>query len=282
MGDVRGRPARDRGTRTSSFGRALAPRARWRWDRHGTQPASGRVDLDLEATDDCDPASAADVAFVAHSRDDVGRLIRAVRGQAALSAEDVQGIAARCDQAGNGPWRAFLEPDGGMGGSNVTWIGDRRCRGDASPNLWRGRRHQGHARPHRSLLRSEAEAAGRRHGLRHGQVPGLARQREDCAAHPWGAPQARGWHLLHFRLPMGRATRRLHLPRWQAAQNQRNRALRRETTLPRPQARLRCLPAGTRMLPEGVAARYVAHDVHEDARDVAQGIGGSLPHSTRG
>lgn len=63
----------------------------------------------LGLTHDCDPASAADVAFVAHSRDDVGRLIRAVRGQAALSAEDVQRIAVQCDQASSGPWRAFLE-----------------------------------------------------------------------------------------------------------------------------------------------------------------------------
>jgi hypothetical protein len=78
----------------------------------------------LRLTHDCDPAPAADVAFVAHSRDDVGRLVRAVRGQTALSAEDVQAITARCDQASSGPWRAFLESDGGIGGSNVIWIGE--------------------------------------------------------------------------------------------------------------------------------------------------------------
>jgi hypothetical protein len=85
----------------------------------------------------------------------------------------------------------------------------------------------------RSLLRPEAEAAGRRHGLRHRQVPGLARQgEEDYAAHPrLGAPQARRWHLQHFGLPMGRATRRLHLSKRQAAQNQWNRALGWETAL---------------------------------------------------
>ena len=53
---------------------------------------------------------------------------------------------------------------------------------------------------------------------------------------------------------MGRTTRRLHLPRWQAAEDQRHRALRRQTALSRPQARLRCLPTATPMLPEGVAA----------------------------
>jgi hypothetical protein len=86
----------------------------------------------LRLTHDCDPASAADVAFVAHSRDDVGRLVRAVRGQTALSAEDVQRIAARCDQASNGPWQAFLESDGGMGGSSMIWIGE----GDYNPDLY--------------------------------------------------------------------------------------------------------------------------------------------------
>ena len=89
----------------------------------------------------------------------------------------------------------------------------RRCGGDAGSDLRRGRRHQDHARPHRSLLRSEAEAAGRRHGLRHGQVPGLAGQgEEDHAAHPGlGAAQARGWHILDARTSAGTGRRGVYI-----------------------------------------------------------------------
>jgi transposase len=114
------------------------------------------------------------------------------------------------------------------------------------------------ARPHRGLLRPEAEAAGRRHGLRYGQVPGLAREGEaDHAAHPGvGAPQARGRQILHFGFPLGRPTRHLHLPQRQAAQNQRNGALRRETALPRPQERLRCVPAARSVRHEECAAPH--------------------------
>ena len=53
------------------------------------------------------------------------------------------------------------------------------------PHLRRGCRDQDDDRPHRAALRSEAEAARRRHGLRDGQVPRLAGQgEEDHAAHP--------------------------------------------------------------------------------------------------
>ena len=96
----------------------------------------------------------------------------------------------------------------------------RRCRGDAGAHLRRGRRDQDDDRPHRSMLRSEAEAAGRRHGLRHGQVPGLAGEgEEDHAAHSGlGQERAQGRHLLTLRLPLGQEARRLHLPQRQAAQ----------------------------------------------------------------
>ena len=66
----------------------------------------------------------------------------------------------------------------------------------------------------------------------------------------WERPKREDGIFSTLGLPLGRTTRRLHLPQWQAAQNQRNRALRRETALPRPQARLRCLPAASSMLPE--------------------------------
>jgi hypothetical protein len=86
----------------------------------------------MRLTRDLGPASEADVAFVAHSRDDIGRLVRAIRGQARLTAEDIRQIAARSDQASNGPWQAFLESDGGMPGSNMISIPG----GDYEPDLY--------------------------------------------------------------------------------------------------------------------------------------------------
>jgi hypothetical protein len=41
-------------------------------------------------------------------------------------------IRARCDAASPGPWRAFLEEDGGLGGSSVIWVTD----GDEVPDLY--------------------------------------------------------------------------------------------------------------------------------------------------
>ena len=103
---------------------------RWRIERESNGIATVLVHhrdgstSNLRLTHDADPAPAADVAFVAHSRDDLDRLVRAVRGQVALSAEDARWIADRCDRASKGLWRVFLESDGGMGGSNVIWIGE--------------------------------------------------------------------------------------------------------------------------------------------------------------
>ena len=66
-----------------------------------------------------------------------------------------------------------------------------------------------------ALLRPEAQAADRRHGLWHGQVPRLAREGEaDHAAHPGvGQEQARGRHILALGLRTWTGARRLHLSR---------------------------------------------------------------------
>ena len=61
----------------------------------------------------------------------------------------------------------------------------------------------------------------------------------------WERPKREDGTFSTLGLPLGQATRRLHLSQWQAAQNQRNRALRRQAALPRPQARLRCVPAAS-------------------------------------
>ena len=148
----------------------------------------------------------------------------------------------------------------------------RRRRGDAGPDLRRGRGHQDDARPHRSLLRSEAEAACRRHRLRHGQVPGLAGQgEEDRAAHPGlGAPQARGWHLLHAPTSAGTdGAASTSAPTGKLLQDQRHRARRHDQRYRASQGRLRCLPTRAQCCPKMPRA-ISARDVHEDARDVAR------------
>lgn len=81
---------------------------------------------------DLAPASAADVAFVAHARDDLARLITALVGGAELTATEWATIAARSDSASPGPWTPFLTDDGGIGGSNVIWVSDD----DDQPDLY--------------------------------------------------------------------------------------------------------------------------------------------------
>ena len=69
-------------------------------------------------------------------------------------------------------------------------------------------------RPHRSLLRSEAQAACGRHRLRNGKVPRLAGQREeDHTAYPGvGEERSGGRHLLALGLHLGQAAWPLYLP----------------------------------------------------------------------
>lgn len=64
-----------------------------------------------------------DEEFVAHCRDDLGRLIACARGELELTAGELDEIEARCERAGPGPWVLWLESDGGLGGSNVIIVG---------------------------------------------------------------------------------------------------------------------------------------------------------------
>src|SRR5262245_8758914 len=122
---------------------------------------------------------------------------------------------------------------------------------------------QDHDRPHRAVLRSQAETARGRHHLWHGQVPGLA-------AHP-GARQERPrrLHVLTFRLSLGQEARPLHLSQRKGAENQRNHPWRSDAALPRQQARLRRLSFKAKCCPKA-PARKIPRDLHEDARDVAR------------
>jgi len=86
----------------------------------------------LRLTRDQQPASAADVEFVAHSRADVGRLSATLSGRDVLSEIELRAIEKRARQASPSPWRPFLETDGGTGGSSVIWVTDS----DDEPDLY--------------------------------------------------------------------------------------------------------------------------------------------------
>jgi hypothetical protein len=93
----------------------------------------------MRLTRDVQPASAADVEFVAAARRDIHRLLRALRTGEPLSDRDLEDIDRRCQAASPGPWRPFLESEGGLGGSSVIWVSDR----DDEPDLyvWLGATH---------------------------------------------------------------------------------------------------------------------------------------------
>lgn len=85
---------------------------------------------------DLHPASAADVEFVAAVRRDIQRLIGALRSGQPLGDRELEAIERRCQGATPGPWRPFLESEGGLGGSSVIWVSDRDDESDLY--LWLG------------------------------------------------------------------------------------------------------------------------------------------------
>lgn len=82
------------------------------------------------------PASSADVEFIAHSRDDIRRLISLLRSGQTLTTQEASEMSERFRRASPEPWRVFLESDGGLGGCDVIVVSDA----DTQPDLylWRG------------------------------------------------------------------------------------------------------------------------------------------------
>jgi hypothetical protein len=98
--------------------------------RHG----AGQVEL--RVTRDGDPASDGDVLFVGHSFSDIPRLLAALESGGHLAAGDAAGIDSRLASASPGPWTAFIESDGGIGGSDVIRVSESDS--EADMYLWIG------------------------------------------------------------------------------------------------------------------------------------------------
>ena len=96
----------------------------------------GASQVELRVMRDGDPAGDGDVLFVGHAFSDVPRLLEALESGRHLSDEDVNGISMRVASASPGPWTAFIESDGGIGGSDIIRVseGDR----EADMYLWMG------------------------------------------------------------------------------------------------------------------------------------------------
>jgi hypothetical protein len=98
--------------------------------RHGASQAELRV------TRDGGPASDGDVLFIGHAFSDIPRLLEALESGSLLSAEDAAGIGLRLASASPGPWTAFIESDGGIGGSDVIRVSESDS--EADMYLWMG------------------------------------------------------------------------------------------------------------------------------------------------
>lgn len=96
----------------------------------------GASSSELRVTRDGDPASDGDVLFIGHAFSDVPRLLEALESGSHLSAEDAAGIGARLAAASPGPWTAFIESDGGLGGCDVVRVSESDD--EADMYLWIG------------------------------------------------------------------------------------------------------------------------------------------------
>jgi len=93
---------------------------------------------DLRVTRDLEAASESDIRFIAHSRSDIRTLVAAARRAAPIAKTELDTIEQRAASASPAPWTAFIESEGGLGGSDVIRVTDR----DDQPDmyLWLGSR----------------------------------------------------------------------------------------------------------------------------------------------
>jgi hypothetical protein len=96
----------------------------------------GATQAELRVTRDGDPASDGDVLFIGHAFSDIPRLLEVLESGSLLSAEDASGIDSSLASASLGPWTAFIESDGGVGGSDVIRVSESDS--EADMYLWMG------------------------------------------------------------------------------------------------------------------------------------------------
>jgi hypothetical protein len=96
----------------------------------------GASQVELRVMREGDPAGDGDVLFVGHAFSDIPRLLGALASGSPLPAEDAAGIGMRIASASPGPWTAFIESDGGIGGSDVIRVSESDS--EADMYLWMG------------------------------------------------------------------------------------------------------------------------------------------------
>src|ERR1700733_2775827 len=145
---------------------------------------------------------------------------------------------------------------------------DHGCRGDAGSHPRSSCRNPNHAGSNGGALRSKAERTCRRRGLRDGQVPRLAGQREeDHLAHrSVGEERSTGRYLLAPGRPLGRQARVLVCPNGKLLRTSGNgrRLLYRDS-----KRSCNVCPLRTKSRTNADACK-IQRNLHEDARDAAR------------
>ncbi len=96
----------------------------------------GASQVELRVRREGDPGGDGDVLFVGHAFSDIPRLLGALGSGGPLPAEEAAGIGMRIASASPGPWTAFIESDGGIGGSDVIRVSESDS--EADMYLWMG------------------------------------------------------------------------------------------------------------------------------------------------
>lgn len=96
------------------------------WDANGERVVEVRLRGGGRGTirvkRDLDPARIEDVEFIAQSRADIVALVNAFQSGEGLDGEELDAMEERYSKAAPAPWRAFVQTDGGLGGTNVIQV----------------------------------------------------------------------------------------------------------------------------------------------------------------
>jgi len=92
--------------------------------------------VELRVLRDSYLAKAGDVTFIGHAFSDIPRLLQFLESGDPIEVEEALEIGGRIAAASEGPWTAFIESDGGTGGSDVIRVSENG--GEADMYLWMG------------------------------------------------------------------------------------------------------------------------------------------------